>query len=500
MMKPRRIALLLLLAAACAAPAGEAVDPSAWRGFNLTDKFHLQGRNGPFQEDDFRWISELGFNFVRLPMDYRVWIEAGDWLKFNETVLEEIDQAVRWGQQYGIHVCINFHRAPGYTVAQPREATDLWTDPATQEVCARHWALFARRYRDVPPEALSFNLMNEPGELEEAAYARVVRKLVGAIRAESPDRPIVVDGLRWGQEPCRSLMDLNLIQATRGYQPTGISHYRASWISGGESMPLPAWPTPQAPGFLAAPAKPDLHAPLEIRGPFPEALHLRFRVGTVSGRALLRVLGDDRELFREDFVCGPGAGAWKQAVHRPEWNVYQNIYDRDYSLTVPAGVRRLQFVVLEGDWMTLTELGLKAGTGPEARISLQPEYGQKPERLQWTPGPSGGRLQAGQMLDRAWLQRESVAPWQRAEAAGIRVLVGEWGAYNKTPHEVTLRWMRDCLENWKAANWGWALWNFRGSFGILDSGRADVHYEDFHGHQLDRTMLELLQAYRTPNP
>ena len=54
--------------------------------------------------------------------------------------------------------------------------------------------------------------------------------------------------------------------------------------------------------------------------------------------------------------------------------------------------------------------------------------------------------------------------------------------------------MRDCLAAWKAAGWGWALWNFRGGFGILDSDRADVTYEDWRGHKLDRAMLELLQS------
>ena len=39
------------------------------------------------------------------------------------------------------------------------------------------------------------------------------------------------------------------------------------------------------------------------------------------------------------------------------------------------------------------------------------------------------------------------------------------------------------------------MWNFRGSFGILDSDRKDVQYEDFNGHKLDRKMLELLQKY-----
>jgi endoglucanase len=88
-----------------------------------------------------------------------------------------------------------------------------------------------------------------------------------------------------------------------------------------------------------------------------------------------------------------------------------------------------------------------------------------------------------------------IRPWRDAQAQGIGVIVGEFGAFNQTSHPVTLAWMEDCLKNWKEAGWGWALWNFRGSFGILDSGREDVEYEEFHGHKLDRKMLELLRRY-----
>jgi endoglucanase len=76
----------------------------------------------------------------------------------------------------------------------------------------------------------------------------------------------------------------------------------------------------------------------------------------------------------------------------------------------------------------------------------------------------------------------------------VGIHVGEWGAHNKTPHKVALAWMRDCLELWKEAGWGWSLWNLRGSFGVLDSRRADVEYEDFRDHKLDREMLKVLQA------
>jgi endoglucanase len=55
--------------------------------------------------------------------------------------------------------------------------------------------------------------------------------------------------------------------------------------------------------------------------------------------------------------------------------------------------------------------------------------------------------------------------------------------------------MEDFLSLWQDAGWGWALWNLRGSFGLLDSQRADVEYEDFRGHKLDRKMLDLLRRY-----
>jgi endoglucanase len=50
------------------------------------------------------------------------------------------------------------------------------------------------------------------------------------------------------------------------------------------------------------------------------------------------------------------------------------------------------------------------------------------------------------------------------------------------------------VDLWTAAGWGWAMWNFTGSMGIIDSDRADVHYEKWHGHKLDREMLKLVQG------
>jgi hypothetical protein len=95
---------------------------------------------------------------------------------------------------------------------------------------------------------------------------------------------------------------------------------------------------------------------------------------------------------------------------------------------------------------------------------------------------------------RADLQRR-FAPWAELGRKGIGVHCGECGCYNKTPYNVFLAWFEDVMGILREHGIGYALWNFRGSFGVLDSGRQDAVYEDWHGHQLDRRLLTMLQKY-----
>ena len=232
----------------CNLSAAEKVSPSAkklprWRGFNLLEKF-IKGKDGnpSFRETDFAWMSEWGFDFARLPMSYLCWVDAQDWLKFQERELEHIDAAVQHGRKHGVHVNLNFHRAPGYCVNPPKEPLDLWSDEQALAACASHWQMFARRYKGIPNTRLSFDLLNEPPDIPEPTYVRVVQRLVQAIRSEDPGRLIIADGLRWGRDPVHGLADLNIGQSTRGYDPMQISHYKANWVSGSDRWPPPAWP------------------------------------------------------------------------------------------------------------------------------------------------------------------------------------------------------------------------------------------------------------------
>lgn len=322
-----------------------------WRGFNLLEKFTKRREGNPaFREEDFEIMQEWGFDFARLPMSYHCWSEADPerWLKMDEAQLKHIDEAVELGRKHGVHVNLNFHRAPGYCVNPPKEPLDLWKDEKALDACAFHWAQFAKRFKGLSNSRLTFDLLNEPNDLPEETYARVVERLVEAIRAEDPRRLIIADGLKWGNKPVHSLAALGIAQSTRGYAPMRISHHKANWINGSDKWPEPTWPL---------------------------------------------------------------------------------------------------------------------------------------------------KIKEGDLWDKERLRKEQIASWKKLEAQGVGIHVGEWGPFNRTPHAVALTWMRDQLELWKEAGWGWSMWNLRGAFGPLDSGRTDVNYEDFRGHKLDRAMLKLIQSY-----
>jgi endoglucanase len=323
-----------------------------WRGFNLLEMFTTRS-DGAWQENDFRSMAAWGFDWVRLPMCYTLWTEPDDPFALREEGLVKVDHAVRLGERYGIHVCLNLHRAPGYSVNRERqEPFNLWTDDAALEAFCFHWEAFARRYAGIPSGRLSFNLVNEPCDIAQGGLTRerheaVMRTAVAAIRAIDPRRLIILDGLAYGRLPCPELADLGVAQSCRAYNPMGLTHYKANWVSSVDNSVVPTWP---------------------------------------------------------------------------------------------------------------------------------------------------GSLDQGRSWDRTDLEA-LYAPWIALAQQGVGVHCGEGGAYQHTPHDVLLRWLEAVLEILKAANIGWALWNLRGPFGVLDSGRADVAYEDWHGHALDRKLLQLLQGY-----
>lgn len=211
----------------------------SWIGFNFQWMFVWQGEPAaPADERALDFMARHGFNFARLATDYRFWTRDFDYLHPDEGVWSQIDGYLDACRQRGIHLSLNMHRVPGYCINRPEiEKHNLWTDVEAQDGLTFQWRALARRFRGVPAAELSFDLINEPPEVGERGmtreiHAKVIRRIVAAIREEDPGRPIVIDGLGGGHYAMPELTDLGVTHSGRGYQPMPVSHHGATWWSG----------------------------------------------------------------------------------------------------------------------------------------------------------------------------------------------------------------------------------------------------------------------------
>lgn len=466
-----------------------------WRGFNLDAKAIKDRFEGRWREDDLAMMHALGFNFARAMVDYRYLCAPGTDTP-DPALFAPVDELLAWGRRHAIHVQLCLSIPPGTDYAISRSKKRTVTDAACVAGNVRCWDFMARRYRDIPDEALSFNLFNEPScDCDATAYAAFIRACEQAIHAVSPTRLVIADGLQTARRPILDVATLPVGQSLHVYDPMEISHYKAPWANR-EAWPTPVWPPCPMTSPICGSRKKGMQKPLVFLD--VPACHLEIVPGLVNRLAELVVTADGREVGRVRYQPTCGSSDYSNLVARTngEWAGVPHL---PIGLDVPAS-KRLEVGLDQGDWMEIVSLSFRADAG-EARLEPNNQF-PRPD----TPRPAvrfagfaadvpftyadGAPFSAAR-----YLYAHVFAPWEPLFAAGAFVMVGEFGVYKETPHDVTLAWLEDVLKELKRRNVGWALWNFRGPFGLLDSGRADAVYEDFRGHKLDRRMLELLKRY-----
>jgi len=192
------------------------------------------------------FMAEHGFNFVRIPMDYRFWIKDFNYFSPDLNIFKYLDLYLDSCRQRNIHLCLNIHRGPGYCVGKRNleERDNLWVDQIAQDGFVYQWEMITRHFKGVPGDLLSFNLINEPPVIgrygcTREIHEKLMRRTIAAIRAIDPEREIVIDGVEQGGSTMPELSDINVIQSCRGYQPGLLTHYGASWTRfGNANSPL----------------------------------------------------------------------------------------------------------------------------------------------------------------------------------------------------------------------------------------------------------------------
>jgi len=242
--------------------------------------------------------------------------------------------------------------------------------------------------------------------------------------------------------------------------------------------------------YLYGPWKSDYESPLVIEGNFPQGTEIIVNVRQVSTESTLQIKADSLIILSKKFICGPDTGADFSQVINTQWG-YQNISNKNFSSVTTAAASRLMFENSSGDWMTINSITLKWDDNELIFYLSDDTWGKKQASYRLE---ADGSLTAsdGSNLLPFEAYRNSFAI---AKRDSIPLMVQEFGVYNKTPHDVTIAFLSDLLRLFNENQIGWALWNFSGTFGILNSDRSDCQYEIYQGYKLDRVMLETLTQF-----
>jgi len=137
-------------------------------GSAYAGRFWKTFRDSYITEEDVRAMAELGFNSVRLPVNWRVVMEDEPGTAWKEDGFRLIDRFLGWCEKWGLYVCLDLHGAPGGQTGHniddslddiPRLFTDTESDSREKTICM--WREFARRYRDRSVVGM-YDLLNEP--------------------------------------------------------------------------------------------------------------------------------------------------------------------------------------------------------------------------------------------------------------------------------------------------------------------------------------------------
>ncbi|MBN1763892.1 MAG: cellulase family glycosylhydrolase [Sedimentisphaerales bacterium] len=483
---------------------------AGWHGFGFFERFEIW-RNEGYTKEHFQMIRDFGFNFVQLFLDYRAYTTDEDWNEFDEEKFKMIDQGIQWAREYDLHVCLCLYRAPGFCIhdyqeyiKDPENFPRLWKEKEVQDVFVNHWRAIAQRYKHIPGEKLSFLVLNEPSYVEPETYYNVIRRTAEAIRSITPDRIVMTNGLDFGRDVCPEIIPLNVVQSKNYYDPQSITEYQTSWVEGSDQWSVPTWPlSPDhlITGLLHGPwqEKPQ-HSWLKLQGEFPAHTRVSVTIKQVSMQTDLVIRADNQPVFKKLFDPAPDQGEWEKVVHNKQYDIYQNIYHKTYTTELTSEAREFAFGVESGDWLIFSEIKIIPPADSGRR-----EFVLKPfKEDNWIPQATFHLSDDGILSyadappdyqDYYQGRKIYLAEWKELADAGTPVFISQFGIYKNTPHEVTLAWMEDLLQEMKQAGFGWCLLWFHREFGIINSDRADVEYEDYHGYKLDRKMLELLQKY-----
>jgi endoglucanase len=221
-------------------------------GEDQSRKFWKAFRENYITREDIRFIKRAGFNSVRVPFNYRLFVTEADPLSLRGIGYELLDRLIKWCAAEKVYVILDLHAAPG---GQTGDNIDdswgypfLFENPESQELTVKLWGKLAARYRD-EKIVIGYDLLNEPiahhfdavqlNPKLEPLYKRITAE----IRKVDQNHIIFLGGAQWDTNfsVFGPPFDKNLAYTFHKYWTEPTQNVIQEYIDFGNKHNVPLW-------------------------------------------------------------------------------------------------------------------------------------------------------------------------------------------------------------------------------------------------------------------
>ena len=177
-------------------------------GAEAAARFWAEFRDVYVAEDDIRFIKAAGFNTVRVPLTWRLFVKPGEdgADRFEGPGWALLDRLVQWCRDSGLRAILDLHAAPGGQTGVNHDDGPgfplTFYVPEDRRLTVALWQKIAAHYRD-EPAVLGYDLLNEPiSPYSDEAYLNsrlepLYRDIVAAIRSVDTNHLVFLAGAQW---------------------------------------------------------------------------------------------------------------------------------------------------------------------------------------------------------------------------------------------------------------------------------------------------------------
>jgi endoglucanase len=202
-------------------------------GATEASRFWTQFRDVYVAKEDIEFLKATGFNTVRVPLNWRLFVEPGQngADRFEGSGWTLLDRLVQWCHEAGLHVILDLHAAPGGQTGVNHDDGPgfplTFYVPRYRQLTIALWRQLAAHYRD-EMAILGYDLLNEPiSPYSDMNYLNpqlepLYRDIVAAVRSVDPNHVVLLAGAQWGT---------NFAVFDRPFDGNAVYTYHKFWVN-----------------------------------------------------------------------------------------------------------------------------------------------------------------------------------------------------------------------------------------------------------------------------